>query len=88
MDKEELHLSLESLHDEVNRLDIADETGRQRINHLISELEKQIENPDNTEQRNNLRNKVTNLIEDFEVEHPRITETLNRIMLSLSDMGI
>ncbi len=88
MDKDELYKSLEALQEEINRLEVSDEAGRERIKHLISDLEIQIENPDDSEQTETLVNKIPKLIEHFEVEHPRITETLNRIMVTLSDMGI
>jgi len=35
-----------------------------------------------------LEGSVTELIEQFEVEHPRITGVLNDLMVTLSGMGI
>ncbi len=40
------------------------------------------------EKRHGLIEEIRSAIEHFEVEHPRIAEDLNRILIALSNMGI
>ncbi len=84
MNKEELQQQLDVLHARLGELD----TSRERLSQLIHDLERQLENPDDDENKDSVMQKIPNLIEQFEVEHPSITGTLNRIMVALSDMGI
>jgi len=88
MNKDDLKKSLQSLQDELDKLNGSDETVKQRITHLIDEVELQLANPENTDQKDSLIEKLQYSIEQFEVEHPRITGIMNRIMMTLSDMGI
>ena len=88
MNKAELHQSLEALRAEVDKLDAADDSARERLTYLIGDLDRQLENPDDVGHKEALREKIPDLVEQFEVEHPRTTEILNRIMMALSDMGI
>jgi len=88
MSKEELHKSLEALQTELDKLDGTDEEIRDRAARLIVDIECQLENPEDMEQKDSLLEKIPKLIDQFEVEHPRITGIMNRIMMTLSDMGI
>lgn len=86
--KNELHKSLEALQTELDKLEGSDEEIRDRAARLIVDIERQLENPEDTEQKDSLLEKIPKLIDQFEVEHPRITGIMNRIMMTLSDMGI
>lgn len=80
-----LHQLITELRVELDALDIDDQISRQRIEGLIVELEDQIEpGPRATA----LSGSMPSYIEQFEVEHPRLTQVLNRIAVTLSDMGI
>ena len=86
--KNELQKSLQALQTELDKLEGTDEEIRNRAARLIVDIERQLENPDDTEHKDSLLEKIPKLIDQFEVEHPRITGIMNRIMMTLSDMGI
>lgn len=88
MNKQELIDSLATLQTELEQLDDASTNTKERITELVSEIEQQLENPTSTEPAGSLLDDISKQIELFEVEHPRITGILNRIMIALSDMGI
>lgn len=89
MNKEELQKSLDALQSELDKLEGPEEEEvRDRATRLIVDIERQIENPEDTDHTESLLEKIPKLIDQFEVEHPRLTGTMNRIMMALSDMGI
>lgn len=58
---------------------------RQRLDGLADSIEKSAAGAG---EPHGLIEEIRGAIEQFEVEHPRITECLNRIMVALSNMGI
>lgn len=64
---------------------IADAQARERLAGLVETIEKSAAS---AEERHGLIADIRSAIEHFEVEHPRVTESLNRIMMALSNMGI
>ena len=86
--KNELQKSLQALQTELDKLEGTDEEIRDRAARLIVDIERQLEHPEDTEHKDSLLEKIPKLIDQFEVEHPRITGIMNRIMMTLSDMGI
>lgn len=87
MSKEELHHSLKALQQELDKLEESNEEIRDRATRLIVDIENQLDTSNNDED-DSLIDRIQKLIEQFEVEHPRITGIMNRIMMTLSDMGI
>ena len=87
MSKEELHQSLQALQQELDKLEESNEEIRDRATRLIVDIENQLDTSNNDED-DSLIDRIQKLIEQFEVEHPRITGIMNRIMMTLSDMGI
>lgn len=88
MSTEELRKSLEQLRSEVGRLKGGNELIKQRVDRLISDLEHQLECPDDTGHRVTLIESLRKLTQQFEVDHPQVTGILNHIMVTLSNMGI
>ncbi len=88
MGTEEIQASLASLQREVESLDAADSATRERLTQLIADVQKQLDSDDENEPAGSTSDHVASLIEQFEVEHPRITETLNRILTILGESGI
>ncbi|MCG8323982.1 MAG: DUF4404 family protein [Thiotrichales bacterium] len=86
MIKEDLHQSLQALQDELDKLEESHEEVRDRATRLIYDIEQQLDDPEG--QGDSPIDRIPKLIEEFEVEHPRITGIMNRIMMALSDMGI
>ncbi len=93
MSLDDLHKSVDGLR--VLRDELPDEQReiKARAGRLIEDLERQIEDlgdkdPGEDEGWGSLLEGLRNFAEQFEAEHPRITEASNRISLMLSGMGI
>jgi hypothetical protein len=87
MSKAEIHKSLERLRSELNALEGDKAVIEKRVNSLISDLERHLENLEDADHTAML-GRIRGVVEQFEAEHPSITAVLNRIMTTLSDMGI
>lgn len=88
MANDKLHLSITELRTEIARLELGDSSARERIEQLIHQLEQQANDPDDLAPGREAHQELPGLIERFEAEHPDLTQVLNRIMVSLSNMGI
>ncbi|HJP35473.1 MAG TPA: DUF4404 family protein [Gammaproteobacteria bacterium] len=87
MSNDKISASIESLRAEIQNLKVEDTKTKTRLDGLVADLEKQLEEPENAGAAG-LDESVKELIEHFEVEHPRITGILNDLMVTLSGMGI
>ena len=88
MSKEDVNQSIKALHAEIDRLDTPDTAIREKLLALISDVEKQMQDPQSAEQKEaNLQN-LPALIEQFESDHPKVTTTLGKLLNTLSSMGI
>jgi len=88
MNKVELRETLESLRGDLDNLKFREPQSRDRVQQLISAIERQIENSDDAETNTTVRNDLSGAITQFESEHPTLAGTLGRIASSLSSMGI
>lgn len=89
MNKQELRDTLEQLRDDVQRLSFHDENSRARVNQLISAIERQLENSSEPAALNPADDAgLASTLTQFEIEHPKLAMTLNRIVSALSSMGI
>ena len=86
MGHDDLRESLGELRAEVDKLDNAEINQRARLDSLISEIERQLDADEDDHQ--SLIEATKSRIEQFEIEHPRITNILNDIMVTLSNLGI
>lgn len=87
MSDESLKTDLEKLRIEVNQVAGRNPDTQRKLNELINELEKRINDPSN-EDNDSLIENIRAEIANFEAEHPRTTAILNDIMVTLSNMGI
>jgi len=87
MDQEKITASIEALRAEIAQLHQDDAASRARLDMLVADLERQLGDPGTVDQ-SGLEASVGEMIEHFEVEHPRITGVLNDLMVTLSGMGI
>ena len=87
MSKEKISESVELLRLEIANLKVEDTAAKARLDSLIAELESGLTEPEPASAAT-LNESVKELIEHFEVEHPRITGVLNDLMVTLSGMGI
>ncbi len=88
MTNTKLHEELERLRSEVNRLTDDNIDAKEKLNLLISDIEKKLEKPSDEAHHRNLIEDIRNTINQFETDHPRATAILNDIMVTLSNMGI
>ena len=87
MSHEKIHAAIDALRAEIAKLDVDDSVSRERLDRLVGELQQQIDAGEGAPPIV-LESSVTELIEQFEVEHPRVTGVLNDLMVTLSGMGI
>jgi Domain of unknown function (DUF4404) len=87
MSKEKISASIESLRAEIDNLRVEDAAAKERLDALVVELERQLDKPEH-DGGSGLDDSLQELIEQFEVEHPRITGILNDLMVTLSGLGI
>ena len=87
MSHEKIHAAIDALRAEISKLDVDDSVSRERLDRLVGELQQQIDAGDDASPVV-LEGSVTELIEQFEVEPPRITAVLKHLMITLSGMGI
>jgi len=84
----DLHADLARLRQELAELDAGDDVARRRIEELIDNIDKRLDEAATAEQHRHLTEMISDSIEQFEVEHPRATAILNQIAMTLSNMGI
>lgn len=83
-----LQEELEKLRSEVNEAANANDDLTRKLNLLISDIEKKIDDPEDDGDHSDLMQAIKSNINQFESEHPRATAILNDIMVTLSNMGI
>ncbi len=91
MSQADLAQSLAALHAEIDKLEATDTAVKEKLLALIGDIEKQMQAPDGqltTSSQPKATQKLPELIEQFELEHPQITNSLNRLLTTLSGMGI
>ena len=85
MSRAQLEQALQRLRAELDQLDGDVEA---RLRGVIAELEGQIEALDSAQESASMVDNLKRHIEQFEVEHPKVTNILNDVMVTLSNMGI
>ena len=88
MEREDLQESLEGLRSEIRKLGEDDEPIKSRMRGLVADLERQLDEDEDYDEPEHLIESARDYIEQFEVEHPRLTGMLNRVMVALSNLGI
>ena len=88
MSKKELNQALKELRAESDKLGVENIDAKKKISSLASSIEDEINNLDNRKYIDDLIKNIQEHIEQYEIDHPRITSVLNRIMVTLSGLGI
>jgi hypothetical protein len=83
--KNQLNEAIQSLREEIKTLK-TDESRKQSLNALADQIESQFDDSDLKNQ--GLVESLEAAIGEFEVEHPDLTAIINRILVTLSNMGI
>jgi hypothetical protein len=87
MSEQDLKELLDKLRNEVEAMPSDDVDARQRLNDIIAELDKKLEEP-GTEDHQGLVGNLQDSIHELEARHPDTTTLLNNIMMTLANMGI
>jgi len=85
MPNHELHQSLSELKEHIGHVKSPETRGH--LEELVGELEVHLDDTPETREQSILGS-LTGLIDQLEVEHPKLTSVLNQMMVSLSNMGI
>ena len=88
MSKEEVNQSIAALHAEIDQLETSDAEVKTKLLSLIETVEKRLQEPEESAHKNTNLNTLSSLIEQFESDHPKMTETLSRLLNTLSSMGV
>jgi len=90
MSHDQLHDLIAQLRTEIDALGANDHAARERLDALIGELERRLDNPEDEalEAPEDFMETLRETVERFEVEHPRATGIVNNIMVTLGNIGI
>lgn len=87
MSKEKLSELLINLKQELENTDIKDIDVKNKLESLIQDLNSKLENNENPD-IDDFSENISHIVEQFEIEHPGITELLSKLSTGLSNMGI
>ncbi len=87
MSKEEVRKDLSQLLKEVDRLSV-DDAERQRLNGLISDLERHLDDESVDAADADIVDTVEELATRLEADHPGLVGMLRRVMNTLASMGV
>ena len=87
MNEQPLREQVEQLHAAIDSVN-ATEADKARLQQLISDIEQQLANADESDQSHGLVGQLEEMISSFETEHPTVAAVLNNIMVTLSSMGV
>lgn len=87
MNAQELGKQLKLLQDELACLRAAEQHIQDKIDGLLSDLEQELNSPSEDEHPTDLTD-LPQLLRKFETEHPELTDSINRVLVTLGNMGI
>jgi hypothetical protein len=89
MTHQNLRELLEKLHDELERVDVTDEAGRERLRHLDADIRALLRRSgEDLERDEPMLERFQDSIDHFETSHPQITMMISQMMTILSNAGI
>jgi hypothetical protein len=89
MTDQNLRELLEKLHKELERTEVTDEAGRERLRHLDADIRALLERSDERiETDESMLERLQESIDHFETSHPQLTLMLSQMMTILSNAGI
>lgn len=88
MSEHDLNTLLEQLRIEMDAVEHGAKEDRERLEGLVASLERRLANPREDNEDEELLGTLTQLLTHYEADHPRITGVLNRILVTLSSLGI
>ena len=90
MDNQELGKLLEQLHSEIEHTESIDEKGRERLRDLATDIGDLLARSDDeqTQAQTSVLERLEDSISYLEITHPTLTQTLTRVLETLSNAGI
>ncbi len=90
MKDQELHDLLEQLHQEIEQADSIDEKDRELLSHIGADIRTLLDQTQDAEEEPSPLDlsQLEESIQIFEVTHPTLTITLNKLLAILSNAGI
>ena len=88
MDNQELRKLLEQLHSEIEHTESIDEKGREQLRDLATDIGELLARSDSAKPQSSLLERLEDSISYLEVTHPTLTQTLSRVLETLSNAGI
>ena len=80
---------LEKLQMELGQIDVTDEAGRERLQHLEADIRRLRERSDEQEETDDsMLERFQDSIDHFETSHPEFTMMISQMMTILSNAGI
>ena len=89
MNDQNLREQLERLQSELEKTEVTDEAGRERIRHLQADIRTLLERSDDQiDTDDSMLERFEESIEHFQETHPQLTMTISQMMTILSNAGI
>ena len=87
MAESDLQKKLQDLHDEIEKTQTDDEEKRATLNELQSLIKQAMDEPGDYHKRS-LRERLSDSLLEFQVEHTSLTTSMERVFEHLSSLGI
>ncbi|RPI93372.1 MAG: DUF4404 family protein [Chloroflexi bacterium] len=89
MNDQDLRELLEKLHNELERTEAMDESGREKLRHLDADIRSLLKRSgEEAETDESILERLQDSIDHFEATHPRLSLMLSEMMTILSNAGI
>jgi phage shock protein A len=90
MTKEKLHKDLDELQSQLDQTEPKDDASREKMDSLREGIRnaKQQQGPVSAETGQDLRHRLEQSLESFEVSHPNLTGFVNNVITTLNSIGI
>lgn len=88
MAQKSLRELLKELHRELSHTESLSERDRQLLHHLQNHVSQVMERDPNTAENQDLRDQLEATVAELEAKYPAVTDATERIILTLSNMGI
>ena len=85
---EKLKQSLQELNKEIEKAQVSDPVGEQRLGSLQENVQACLQHDEPAPQHHGLLAELTESAELFETSHPRLSELMNQLINMLGSMGI
>ncbi len=87
---DQLRELLTQLHDELEHTQTLDDNARQMMEHLKIDIQGLLEKSDEEQHPGygSVAHQINEAVQEFEVTHPELTETLTKVLDTLSGLGI